>query len=293
MEQFPQSAVHLFRFSTRGESRAPNPVRVWSGPPLRSSPVLLRPPPRRGRARPDRRVRTYCTAASRSPKVTIAGGLTGPGPDGVFGKNAAGESDPRGHPGGRRGEHRHDRRATPGELRSAGRWVLCFFPGERRRHLGASPPVSADYRDEPSIEVDERAGRRRVDGRRRRVQPRYAGTVADLSRDPRSVLSDNVTACQGVTVGADGCYGTGEHAFVGADFPYLAANVVWADGPASSKAPTGTKYRYVIAARRSAARPRWRPGTGNPLRRRRARRSRGTRPRRRSPPGRRSRCPDN
>src|SRR3954453_8649067 len=39
-------------------------------------------------------------------------------------------------------------------------------------------------------------------------------------------FSDDVTACQGVVPGESGCFGEGEHAFDGADFPYLAANVV-------------------------------------------------------------------
>jgi 5'-nucleotidase len=47
-----------------------------------------------------------------------------------------------------------------------------------------------------------------------------------ISAATDGTYTDDVSACEGVTPGVDGCFGEGEHAFDGADFPYLAANVV-------------------------------------------------------------------
>jgi 5'-nucleotidase len=48
-----------------------------------------------------------------------------------------------------------------------------------------------------------------------------------ISAATDGTYTDDVTACEGVTVGVDGCFGNGDgHDFHGADFPYLAANVI-------------------------------------------------------------------
>ena len=47
-----------------------------------------------------------------------------------------------------------------------------------------------------------------------------------ISAATDGTYTDDVTECQGVTVGVDGCFGTDGHEFEGADFPYLAANVI-------------------------------------------------------------------
>src|SRR3712207_6555175 len=47
-----------------------------------------------------------------------------------------------------------------------------------------------------------------------------------ISAATDGTFTDDVAACDGVTPGVDGCFGEGEHAFTGAEYPYLAANVL-------------------------------------------------------------------
>lgn len=151
--------------------------------------------------------------------------VTGPGPDGVYGKGAADVSDDEvTRVGGAANIATTIDRLQSDYRRQAGGAAASFLVSAGDI-IGASPAVSGDYRDEPSIEVANALG---VD----------VSTVGDdeFSRGTQELLrlsgatdgqeSDDVTACQGVTAGTDGCFGTGEHAFGGANFPYLAANVV-------------------------------------------------------------------
>jgi 5'-nucleotidase len=151
--------------------------------------------------------------------------VTGPGPDGVYGKDSSGVSDDEvTRVGGAANLATTVEKLQSDFHRVAGGSAASFLVSGGDI-IGASPPVSGDYRDEPSIEIANALG---VD----------VSTVGDdeFSRGTQELLrisgetdgqnSDDVTACQGVTAGSDGCFGTGEHAFVGADYPYLAANVV-------------------------------------------------------------------
>ena len=47
-----------------------------------------------------------------------------------------------------------------------------------------------------------------------------------ISAATDGTYTDDVTACEGVTEGVDGCFGADGHEFEGAEFPYLAANVL-------------------------------------------------------------------
>jgi 5'-nucleotidase len=151
--------------------------------------------------------------------------VTGPGPDGVYGKNASGESDDDvSRVGGAANvattvhERQQNFRAVAGG--SAASFLVAA--GDL---IGSSPPVSGNYADEPSIEVANALG---IDVSAVGDDEFSRGTqqLRRLSAATDGQFTDDVTACQGVTPGADGCFGQGEHAFTGARFPYLAANVV-------------------------------------------------------------------
>jgi 5'-nucleotidase len=151
--------------------------------------------------------------------------VTGPGPDGVYGKNSSGVSDDEVTRVGGAANIATTVKHLQSDFRDLAGGAAASFLVSGGDIIGASPPLSADYRDEPSIEVANALG---VD----------VSTVGDdeFSQGTQALLrmsgatdgqnSDDVTACQGVTAGSDGCFGTGEHAFAGANYPYLAANVV-------------------------------------------------------------------
>ena len=151
--------------------------------------------------------------------------VTGPGPDGVYGKNSSGVSDDEVTRVGGAANIATTVKDLQSDFRDLAGGAAASFLVSAGDIIGASPPPSADYRDEPSIEVANALG---VD----------VSTVGDdeFSQGTQQLLrlsgatdgqnSDDVTACQGVTAGSDGCFGTGDHAFTGANYPYLAANVV-------------------------------------------------------------------
>lgn len=91
--------------------------------------------------------------------------------------------------------------------------------------ISASPFESGTFKDEPTIEVLDAMG---LDASSVGNHEFDRGTreLRRISAATDGTFSDDVTACQGITPGVDGCFGEGEHAFDGADFPYLAANVV-------------------------------------------------------------------
>ncbi|MGY1829883.1 bifunctional metallophosphatase/5'-nucleotidase [Geodermatophilus sp. SYSU D01180] len=90
--------------------------------------------------------------------------------------------------------------------------------------VSASPFNSSVFKDEPTIEVlnalglDFSAVGNHEFDRGQEELYRISGAT-----DGR--FSDDVSACEGIVPGVDGCFGAGEHAFEGAQFPYLAANV--------------------------------------------------------------------
>jgi 5'-nucleotidase len=91
--------------------------------------------------------------------------------------------------------------------------------------ISASPFESSVFKDEPTIEVLDAMG---LDASSVGNHEFDRGTeeLRRISAATDGTYTDDVTACQGIVVGETGCFGEGEHAFDGADFPYLAANVV-------------------------------------------------------------------
>ena len=151
--------------------------------------------------------------------------VTGPGPDGVYGKNSSGVSDDEVTRVGGAANIATTVTKLQSDFRALAGGAAASFLVSGGDIIGASPPVSGDYRDEPSIEVANALG---VDVSTVGDDEFSQGTQAllRLSGATDGQNSDDVTACQGVTAGSDGCFGTGEHAFGGANYPYLAANVV-------------------------------------------------------------------
>jgi 5'-nucleotidase len=150
---------------------------------------------------------------------------TAPGPDGVFGRSGGGERDDVvTQVGGAANmatlvqERRADFR------RGAGGSAASFFVGVGDL-IGESPPESATYKDEPTVEVLNALG----------LDVAAVGNhefdlglqeLRRLSAATDGRFGDDIAACQGVTPGVDGCFGQAEHAFTGANFPYLAANIL-------------------------------------------------------------------
>jgi 5'-nucleotidase len=91
--------------------------------------------------------------------------------------------------------------------------------------VSASPFESSVYKDEPTIEVLNAMGLD-VSSVGNHEFDRGTEELRRISAATDGTYTDDVEACDGVTVGVDGCFGTDGHEFEGADFPYLAANVV-------------------------------------------------------------------
>ncbi len=91
--------------------------------------------------------------------------------------------------------------------------------------VSASPFESSVYRDEPTVEVLDQMGLD-VSSVGNHEFDRGTEELRRISAATDGTFTDDVEACDGVTVGVDGCFGTDGHEFDGADFPYLAANVV-------------------------------------------------------------------
>ncbi|TFV89097.1 bifunctional metallophosphatase/5'-nucleotidase [Blastococcus sp. CT_GayMR16] len=91
--------------------------------------------------------------------------------------------------------------------------------------ISASPFNSSAFKDEPTIEVLNAMGLD-VSSVGNHEFDRGTEELRRISGATDGTYTDDVTACEGIVVGSTGCFGTGEHAFDGADFPYLAANVI-------------------------------------------------------------------
>src|SRR3712207_6507802 len=94
--------------------------------------------------------------------------------------------------------------------------------------ISASPFNSSVFKDEPTIEVLDAmgldvssVGNHEFDRGTEELK-RISAATDEYELEHGGL----VEACEGVVVGETGCFGTGEHEFDGADFPYLAANVV-------------------------------------------------------------------
>ncbi|PRY51636.1 5'-nucleotidase [Geodermatophilus tzadiensis] len=90
--------------------------------------------------------------------------------------------------------------------------------------VSASPFTSSVFEDEPTIEVLNALGLD-LSAVGNHEFDRGQDELYRISGATDGQFSDDVEACEGITPGVDGCFGEGEHAFEGAQFPYLAANV--------------------------------------------------------------------
>jgi 5'-nucleotidase len=152
--------------------------------------------------------------------------LTSPGPDGVYGVNPATtvNDDVSTVVGGSaniaatvESLQAEFGRATKGPHDS-------FFVGAGDL-ISASTFESSVYKDEPTIEVLNAMGLD-VSAVGNHEFDRGTEELRRISAATDGTFTDDVTACEGVTVGVDGCFGTHGHEFEGAEFPYLAANVL-------------------------------------------------------------------
>jgi 5'-nucleotidase len=97
--------------------------------------------------------------------------------------------------------------------------------------ISASPFESSVFKDEPTIEVLNAMGLD-VSSVGNHEFDRGTEELRRVSAATDGTFTDDVVACpetldgEPFVVGTDGCFGEGEHAFHGAEFPYLAANVV-------------------------------------------------------------------
>ena len=95
--------------------------------------------------------------------------------------------------------------------------------------ISASPFNSSVFKDEPTIEVLNAMG---LDASSVGNHEFDRGTqeLRRISAATDGLYSDDVTACEGVTPGVDGCFADStQRPFHGTDFEYLAANVVMKD----------------------------------------------------------------
>jgi 5'-nucleotidase len=151
--------------------------------------------------------------------------ITGPGRDGVYGRTDAGiKDDDIVQVGGAVNLAATVRRLQDDFRHGAGGSAASFFVGAGDL-IGDSPPESATYKDEPTIEMLNALGLD-VSAVGNRELDRGTGELRRISAATDGEYTDDVTACQVATPGVDGCFGEGEHAFTGAQYTYLAANVV-------------------------------------------------------------------
>ncbi|CCG04698.1 bifunctional metallophosphatase/5'-nucleotidase [Blastococcus saxobsidens] len=91
--------------------------------------------------------------------------------------------------------------------------------------VSASPYNSSAFKDEPTIEVLDAMGLD-VSSVGNHEFDRGTEELRRISGATDGTFTDDVEACEGIVPGETGCFGEGEHAFDGADFPFLAANVI-------------------------------------------------------------------
>lgn len=145
---------------------------------------------------------------------------TAPGADGAYGT----DDDVVTEVGGSANVATTVRQVQAAYRATAGGSAASFFVGAGDL-ISASPFESSVFKDEPTIEVLNAMG---LDASSVGNHEFDRGTeeLRRISAATDGTYSDDVTACEGVTPGVDGCFGSDEHAFTGAHFPYLAANVL-------------------------------------------------------------------
>jgi 5'-nucleotidase len=150
-----------------------------------------------------------------------------PGGDGVFGPNPAKENkndDPYVVVGGAQNIASTVTSTRAAFIAQGGTDAASLFVGAGDL-VSASPFNSSAFKDEPTIEVLNAMGLD-VSAVGNHEFDRGTQELRRISAATDGTYTDDVTACQGIQVGVTGCFGTDEHRFTGADFPYLAANVL-------------------------------------------------------------------
>ncbi len=150
--------------------------------------------------------------------------VTAPGPDGVFGPGASGTSDDVVAEVGGSANVAATVQRLQAAFREQSGESSSFFVGAGDL-VSASPFESSVFKDEPAIEVLNALGLD-VSSVGNHEFDRGTDELRRISAATDGEFTDDVAACDGVTPGVDGCFGEAEHAFTGAGFPYLAANVV-------------------------------------------------------------------
>ena len=152
--------------------------------------------------------------------------ITAPGNDGVYGT----PDDVKSTVGGAANVSATVKRLNTEFAAAGGQESGSLFVGAGDL-ISASPFASAVFKDEPTIEVLDAMGLD-VSSVGNHEFDRGTDELRRISGATDNTYTDDVTACPATlngepfVAGTDGCIGEGEHAFDGADFPYLAANVV-------------------------------------------------------------------
>ena len=152
--------------------------------------------------------------------------ITAPGPDGAYGTS----DDIVTIVGGSANVSSTVQRLQSQFTAASGEKSGSYFVGAGDL-INASPYESSVFKDEPTIEVLNAMGLD-VSSVGNHEFDRGTEELRRISAATDGTFTDDVVACpetlngKPFVVGTDGCFGTGEHAFHGADFPYLAANVV-------------------------------------------------------------------
>jgi len=152
--------------------------------------------------------------------------ITAPGNDGVYGT----PDDVKSTVGGAANVSATVKRLKTEFAAAGGQESGSLFVGAGDL-ISASPFASAVFKDEPTIEVLDAMGLD-VSSVGNHEFDRGTDELRRISGATDNTYTDDVTACPATlngepfVAGTDGCFGEGEHAFDGADFPYLAANVV-------------------------------------------------------------------
>jgi 5'-nucleotidase len=152
--------------------------------------------------------------------------ITAPGPDGAYGTS----DDIVTIVGGSANVASTVQRLQSDFAAQSGKKSGSYFVGAGDL-ISASPYESSVFKDEPTIEVLDAMGLD-VSSVGNHEFDRGTEELRRVSAATDGTFTDDVVACpetlggEAFEVGVDGCFGEGEHAFDGADFPYLAANVV-------------------------------------------------------------------
>jgi 5'-nucleotidase len=152
--------------------------------------------------------------------------VTEPGPDGVYGTG----DDKVEIVGGSANVATTVKRMQSAFLAENPGSAASFFVGAGDL-ISASPFESSIFKDEPTIEILNAMGLD-VSSVGNHEFDRGTDELRRISAKTDGQFTDDVVACpetlggEAFEVGVDGCFGEGEHAFHGTDFPYLAANVI-------------------------------------------------------------------